>query len=288
MALKNYLLETPLFFSHGVEIENHLIDINTGDILVGNDLLTVWEQMFNGAADYLKKLKKSKNTPKAIASKIVKIEVAEEIKREKRLKFVFVHYRLGKKTIRINAFGPDPNISQITWLLELVTPPCEFLEELAFWIDSLFAAALHGLSKAKIKSALLPIGLNPMEKRVRSGLTCGEHHHIGIPSFFRAPVFNMIRNFIPHLIALSSTSPFLDKKPTSKILIKDKDGKKQIISRGTHSYRLAYNTGQMGPNIPQYLPVINETMTRDEFAESVKKTPSCVVTILNHAIIIIR
>ena len=273
MALKSYMLETPLFFSHGVEIENHLVDINTGDVLVGNDLLTVWEQMFNGAADYLKKLKKSKNTPKAIASKIVKIEVAEEIKREKRLKFVFVHYRLGKKTIRINAFGPDPNISQITWLLELVTPPCEFLEELAFWIDSLFAAALHGLSKAKIKSALLPIGLNPMEKRVRSGLTCGEHHHIGIPSFFRAPVFNMIRNFIPHLIALSSTSPFLDQKPTSKILIKDKDGKKQIISRGTHSYRLAYNTGQMGPNIPQYLPVINETMTRNEFAESVKKTP---------------
>ncbi|MHA1994533.1 MAG: glutamate-cysteine ligase family protein [Candidatus Hodarchaeales archaeon] len=273
MELKDYLLETPLFFSHGIEVENHLVDIATGEVLVGNELLSTWDEMFAGAAKYLERLKKAKHTPKTIAKKIVKIEVTEEIKREKRLNFIFIHYRLGKRTVRVNVFGPDPNISQITWLLELVTPPCEYLEEIAFWIDSLYAAAAHGLSKVKNKFTLLPIGLNPMEKRVRSGLTCGEHHHIGIPSFFRAPVYNMLRNYIPHLIALSSTSPFLNQKSSGKIIVKEKDGKKQVISRGIHSYRLANNTGQMGPNIPQYLPIIDDMTTREDFARAIKKVP---------------
>ncbi len=273
MELKDYLLETPLYFSHGIEVENHLVDTTSGEVLVGNDLLSTWEEMFSGAAKYLEKLKKAKHTPKTIAKKIVKIEVAEELKREKRLNFIFVHYRLGKKTVRVNVFGPDPNISQITWLLELVTPPCEYLEEIAFWIDSLYAAAAHGLSKLKSKYKLLPLGLNPMEKRVRSGLTCGEHHHIGVASFIRAPVYNMLRNYTPHLIALSATSPFLNQKPSSKIIVKEKEGKKQVISRGIHSYRLANNTGQMGPNIPQYLPIIDDMTTREDFARSIRKVP---------------
>ena len=273
MELKDYLLETPLYFSHGIEVENHLVDVASGEVLVGNDLLSTWEEMFAGAVTYLERLKKAKHTPKTIAKKIIKIEVTEETKREKRLNFIFVHYRLGKKTIRVNVFGPDPNISQITWLLELVTPPCEYLEEIAFWIDSLYAAAAHGLSKVKNKVSLLPLGLNPFEKRVRSGLTCGEHHHIGIPSFFRAPVYNMLRNYVPHLIALSSTSPFLNQKPSSKIIVKEKNGRKQVISRGTHSYRLANNTGQMGPNIPQYLPIIDDMTAREDFAYSIRKVP---------------
>lgn len=273
MNLKDYVLKTPLFFSHGIEVENHLVDVTTGEVLVGNDLLSTWEEMFSGAVKYLERLKKAKHTPKTIAKKIVKIEVTEEIKREKRLNFIFVHYRLGKQTVRVNVFGPDPNISQITWLLELVTPPCEYLEEIAFWIDSLYAAAVYGLSKVKGKCALLPMGLNPMEKRVRSGLTCGEHHHIGIPSFIRAPVYNMLRNYIPHLIALSSTSPFLNQSTSSKVIIKEKNDKKQVISRGTHSYRLANNTGQMGPNIPQYLPIIEDMTSREDFARLIKKVP---------------
>jgi len=271
MAEKNYLPHTELYFTHGVEIENHLVSRETGEVLVGDELLTVWEEMFQGAAVFLKRVKKDKKTPKYIANKIVKVEVKEEEKREKRLSFVFLHYKLGKKTISINCFGPDPNISQITWLLELVTPPCEFLEEIDFWIDTLYEAALYGLSKSNV--ALLPMGVNPLEKRVRSGLTCGEHHHIGIPSFFRAPVYNLLRNYIPHLIAFSSTSPFLDRTPSGKVILKEKEGKKHIIGRCVHSYRLLKNTGQMGPNIPDYLPPIDDSTDSEDFAKLVKKTP---------------
>ncbi|MHA2307266.1 MAG: glutamate-cysteine ligase family protein [Candidatus Hodarchaeales archaeon] len=271
MAEKSYLPQTELFFTHGIEIENHLVSRESGEVLVGDPLLTIWEQMFYGAFDYLNRIKKDKKTPKYIANKIAKVEIREEEKRERRLSFIFLHYKLGKKTLKINCFGPDPNISQITWLLELVTPPCQYLEEIAFWIDKLYEAAIHGLSKTEV--ALLPMGLNPMEKRVRSGLTCGEHHHIGVPSFFRAPVYNLIRNYIPHLIAFSSTSPFLDQKPSKEVIIKEKDGKSNIIGRCIHSYRLLNNTGQMGPNIPQYLPPIDDLMDGEDFAKLVKKGP---------------
>jgi len=48
---------TKLPFTHGIEIENHLIIKSSNEVLVGNDLLTIWDEMFNGAFEYLKKLK---------------------------------------------------------------------------------------------------------------------------------------------------------------------------------------------------------------------------------------
>ena len=145
MTAKDYSLKTELYFTHGIEVENHLVSRKTGEVIVGDVLLSTWDAMSEGAAEFLLKVKKSKSPPKEIAKRIDKVEVKEVTKRERRLKFVFVNYKLGKKTLRINAFGPDPNIGQITWLLELVTPPCQYLEELEWWIDTLYSAALHGL-----------------------------------------------------------------------------------------------------------------------------------------------
>ncbi|MFW9780650.1 MAG: glutamate-cysteine ligase family protein, partial [Candidatus Heimdallarchaeota archaeon] len=269
-------LSTKLYFTHGIEIENHLVSRKAdGEVLVGENLIRAWEKMFEGAAEYLKRISRDKKTPKEISKRIVKVEVREELKRERRLKFVFVTYRLDKKNIPINVFGPDPNIGQITWLLELVTPPCQYLEEMEWWIETLYMAALYGL-KDNPDVALLPIGLNPTEKRVRSGLTCGEHHHIGIPKHLIIPVYNLLRNFIPHMIAISASSPFLNQTIGGKVLIRNSNGemeRKQIIGRCTHSYRLLKNSGQMGPNIPNYLPVLDENASRPDFSRMVKKSP---------------
>ncbi|MFX1515385.1 MAG: hypothetical protein ACFFC6_03690, partial [Promethearchaeota archaeon] len=101
MTMKDYSLKTELYFTHGIEIENHLVSRKTGEVIVGDELLNAWEKMFLGAAEFIKKLKKDKHAPKEIIKKIEKIEVKEEIKRERRLKFVFVYYKLGKKTIRV-------------------------------------------------------------------------------------------------------------------------------------------------------------------------------------------
>ncbi|MHA2366557.1 MAG: glutamate-cysteine ligase family protein, partial [Candidatus Hodarchaeales archaeon] len=272
----NYSFNTKLPFSHGIETENHLVLKDTGRLLVGEDLLNVWELMFDRAAQFLQDIVKKKKAPADIMKKIKKIEVAEEEKREKKLKFVWLTYKLGKKDVRVNIFGPDPNISQITWLLELVTPPCEYLEELDWWIDILYNSALYGLAESKNfkETVLLTIGLSPFEAQFRSGLSCGTHHHVGIPSkSLRIAVYNMLRNYIPHLIALTASSPFMNQQPSGKIIIRDNNGKKQVIGRGTHSHRLAHNKGQVGPNIPEYLPILNSSHTKDYFSKMVKKQP---------------
>lgn len=266
---------TKLPYTHGIEIENYLVD-NNGDTIIGENLLVIWDEMFNRAYEFLKKKFTSKTIPSNIKKKIKKVYVAEEIKREKKLKFVFVNYQIGKKSVKVNIFGPDPNISQITWLLELVTPPCDSLDELDWWLRTLFSAAEYGLKGNSAK--LLTIGLNPTEKEYKSGLSCGIHHHIGINDInLKLESYNMIRNFIPHIIALTSTSPFLDKKPSGNVIIKedaDGNGFRKVITRDCiHSYRLMFNTGQMGPNIPEYLPIImpSNKIDKYEFSRLVKK-----------------
>ncbi len=273
-SLETIELKTKLIYSHGIEIENHLTLKDKGTVVVGNDLLTIWDAMFDKAFEYLKEIKDKKKGPSAIINKITKIEVAEIEKHERKLKFIFVYYKLGKEVIKVNVFGPDPNISQITWLLELVTPPCEYLEELDWWVSTLYESTMAGLEKLEPKVVLLPIGLNPMEERFRSGLSCGSHHHIGIPDKKeKIAVYNMFRNFVPHLIALSATSPFINQKPNGTPKVRDLNDRKQIIGRYTHSNRLANNTGQIGPNIPEYLPILKESDTIEQFSNYVKKTP---------------
>ena len=267
-------LKTKLIYSHGIEIENHLALKDNGTVLVGNNLLILWNTMFEKAYEYLKDLKDKKKAPPEILAKIVKIEVEEVDKHERVIKFVFIHYKLGKETIKVNVFGPDPNISQITWLLELVTPPCEYLEELEWWIAILYEAAMVGLKNQEPKVVLFPIGLSPMEERFRSGLSCGSHHHIGISDKKeKIAVYNMFRNFVPHLIALSASSPFINQAPKGTPKIREINGHKQVIGRFTHSNRLANNTGQIGPNIPEYLPILKDTDGKEQFSQYVKKTP---------------
>lgn len=273
-SLNSIDLKTKLIYPHGIEIENHLTLKDKGTVLVGKDLLAIWDTMFDRAFEYLKELKEQKKGPQEIINKIVKIEVQEINKHERLLKFIFIHYKLGKETIRVNVFGPDPNISQITWLLELVTPPCEYLEELDWWISILYDSAMIGLKNQDPKVVLLAIGLNPMEERYRSGLSCGSHHHIGIADKKeKIAVYNMFRNFVPHLIALSSSSPFINQQPKGTPKIREINGHKQIIGRFVHSNRLANNTGQIGPNIPEYLPILKDSDSKEQFSQYVKKTP---------------
>ena len=53
-------ISTKLLFSHGIEIENHLCIKDTGEILVGDPLIEIWEQMFSKVFEYLSDLKKQK------------------------------------------------------------------------------------------------------------------------------------------------------------------------------------------------------------------------------------
>ncbi|MFX0205235.1 MAG: glutamate-cysteine ligase family protein [Candidatus Hodarchaeota archaeon] len=122
----------------------------------------------------------------------------------------------------------------------------------------------------------MPIGLDPAEDNYRSGLTCGEHHHIGFNDFKeKIAAYSLLRNFIPHFIALTGNSPFISQKPTGTVAIRSKNGKERIMGKNcTRSLRLKHNTSQLGPNIPEYLPYLDPSQADAmEFARAVRKEP---------------
>ncbi|NHJ32182.1 MAG: hypothetical protein FK732_04915, partial [Asgard group archaeon] len=103
----------------------------------------------------------------------------------------------------------------------------------------------------------------------------GEHHHLGGFKSVKEKkaAYNMIRAYIPHLIALSNTSPFIDGKPDGRtILKKGDDGRTLILAPDcVRSHRLKENSGQLGPNIPEYLPYVGSSFTRQQFSRYVRK-----------------
>ncbi|NHJ85430.1 MAG: hypothetical protein FK734_08195, partial [Asgard group archaeon] len=260
-------------FTHGIEIENFITD-RRGDILEdGKELVAVWDQMFNGALDFFKSLTSSTtNVPEYIRNKIKRVTRKDVERHGKIIRYVQLHYQFNGQVAEINIFGPDPNISQITWLLELVTPPCEYLEELDWWVNTLYIAATNSITKGY---NIQPLGFNPYQTEYRAGVTCGEHHHIGgfKNEKEKKAAYNMIRAYIPHLIALSNTSPFLDSKPSGRIILKKgEDGRTLILAPDcVRSYRLKENSGQLGPNIPEYLPYVSASFTQQDFSRYVRK-----------------
>ncbi len=260
-------------FTHGIEIENFITN-RLGDILEdGKELVAVWDQMFNGALKFLQSLTSSTaNVPEYIRNKIRRVTRKDVERHGKIIRYVQIQYLFNGKVIAVNVFGPDPNISQITWLLELVTPPCEYLEELDWWINTLYIAASASITKGY---NVQPLGFNPYQSEYRAGVTCGEHHHIDNfqSTKEKYAVYNMIRAYIPHLIAISSTSPFIDRKTTGRIILKQgSDGRTLILAPDcVRSIRLKENSGQLGPNIPEYLPYVSSSFTRQQFSRYVRK-----------------
>lgn len=260
-------------YTHGIEVENFITN-RQGDILEdGKELVAVWDQMFNGALRFLQSLTSSSaNVPDYIRNKIRRVTRKDVERHGKIIRYVQIQYLVNGKSIAINVFGPDPNISQITWLLELVTPPCEYLEELDWWINTLYLAATTSITKGY---NVQPLGFNPYQSEYRAGVTCGEHHHIDNfkTTKEKKAIYNMIRAYIPHLIAISSTSPFIDRKTTGRIILKQgSDGRTMILAPDcVRSIRLKENSGQLGPNIPEYLPYVGASFTRQQFSRYVRK-----------------
>ncbi|MBN1329001.1 MAG: hypothetical protein JXA54_05965 [Candidatus Heimdallarchaeota archaeon] len=273
MNSSNVQPQRKLPFTQGIEIENFITD-KQGEILEdGKELVAVWDQMFNGALDYLKSLTSSTtNVPEYIRNKIKRVTRQDVERHGKIIRYVQIQYQFNGNVIAINVFGPDPNISQITWLLEIVTPPCEYLEELDWWINTLYLAASNSITKGY---NVQPLGFNPYQSEYRAGVTCGEHYHLGgfKDDKEKKAAYNMIRAYIPHIIALSSTSPFMDGKATGRTLLKKgSDGRTLILAPDcVRSIRLKENSGQLGPNIPEYLPYLTPSYTQEQFSRYVRK-----------------
>ncbi|MHA1340944.1 MAG: hypothetical protein ACTSRZ_13390 [Promethearchaeota archaeon] len=169
--------------------------------------------------------------------------------------------------VDIQSFGRDGNITATTYILELVTPICMYAEELAYWASTLFQLAKKTLPK---DLNIIATALNPTIKEYTRGLSHGDHNHIGgfADDVERAMCYNMLRNFIPHIIALSVNSPFINNKPTDQVksIIDKKTGKPRYTAPNcVRSLRLKYNTTMLSGNDPKsYIPYITNVDERNK------------------------
>lgn len=257
-------------FTQGVEIEVQIVD-QGGSLLQGQSLIRVWDHLLKRAAAMLEK-KVLEGAPSIVRERLVRVGRVEKERQGRRLPYITVSYRMrGGRNVEIYAFGPDPNISQVTWILELVTPPCETMEELGWWIKSLYRVALDSLPSGY---GIISIGFNPKEAEYRSGVTFGDHYHIGMPdSRDRLAAYNFLRCFLPHLIALSVNSPFMNEGPTGNVKVKKMPKVTILGQNNVRSLRLKFNKGQTGPaDKDHYIPFL-ERLDRRQFDKIVSREP---------------
>ncbi|MFX0063025.1 MAG: hypothetical protein ACFFC7_12675 [Candidatus Hermodarchaeota archaeon] len=261
-----------LIFTHGIEMEVQIVE-QKGSLLVGPAMKNIWKRMLQGVNRQLNNLSKQK-LPPIVSKKYQAARLVEVQKGEKRLNIVQIDYKLPSgEVLKVDSFGPDPNIGTVHWILELVTPPCETLEEMAFWCSTLYEVALDNLPRGY---SIISLGLNPLSADTYAGLTFGDHHHIGGFANIqeKKAAYNLLRNFVPHLISLTTNSPFIAANPTGgSVRVSRTNGRLRILpGKNTKSLRLTHNTSQLGPSdIDHYIPYLthfrvekfNEVVGRD-------------------------
>jgi hypothetical protein len=259
--------EMQLPFPHGIEVELQVIR-NDGTWIRGEDILQIFDRIVSSAKGLLdKKIRIS--SVESVKRKYKQSAQTEEGERGSRI--VAAYENPNGELKEYTLLGHDPNVTSLTWILEVATPPCTTLEELAWWIQTLIAISQEALP-IDSKAILISTGLNPTQEYLRN-LSFGEHHHILSPSTdekTKIAVYNMIRNFLPHLIALSVNSPFENKKPTDEVEVSD-DGRIRA-PRCKRSIRLFKNTTQMGPtNEFELIPYLRGT-DKEAFARHVNRS----------------
>ncbi len=234
--------ESILPFTHGIEVELQVIK-KDGSWIRGEEVLSIFDAIVSTAKSLLDRKIRETNV-ESVQQKYSHSTQTEEGERGSR---IVASYLDPKGILReYTLLGHDPNVTSLTWILEVATPPCTTLEELAWWLQTLVAIAYDSIPKdARIH--LISTGLNPTQEYLKN-LSFGEHHHILSPDVseeLKQAVYNLIRNFLPHLIALSVNSPFENKRPTDAITIDSKN--RTRAPRCKRSIRLLKNLTQLGP-----------------------------------------
>ncbi len=249
---------TPLPFTHGIEMELIIADDNgnypPGDEMVYRmkeivkDAIKIMDQiLYEGRSDFLP-------VPDYIRQKVLSRPYGKD---DIEKGYVMdIRYSLPDgNVVDIDTFGRDGNVTAVTYILELVTPPCEYIEELAYWSSQLFQLAKATLPK---DLHIIASAINPAAKEYMRGLSQADHSHIGsfTSDLEKAQAYCMIRNFIPHIIALTCNSPILNNKPTDVVKIVNN---RITAPNCVRSLRLKYNTTMLSNNDPKhYIPYLTD------------------------------
>jgi hypothetical protein len=263
---------TLLPFTHGIEMELIIADDN-GDYPPGEEMVfrmkeivkdaikIMDEILYEGRSDFLP-------VPDYIRQKVL----ARPWGRDDLEKgyAMNIRYSLGNGSVDIDTFARDGNVTAITYILELVTPPCMYVEELAFWASTLFLLAKATLPK---DLHIIASAINPAMNEYMRGVSQADHSHLGTfeSDLEKIQAYCMIRNFIPHIIALTCNSPIINNRPTDVIKI--------INGRITapncvRSLRLKNNTTMLSNNDPtHFIPYLtsSDQNSQNYFLQVVQK-----------------
>lgn len=261
---------TPLVFTHGQELEVQLVNAD-GTFMSGEQMVFVMDELVKEARSKFCSWMDNQQVPAFIAQKMG--GYPEFYTDHEKGLVLQVPYTLPDgNRLKIDSFGRDGNVAAITYILELVTPVCQYVEELQWWESTLFSLAYQVLQAKKSDLFICSSGLNPLGEYMR-GLSFGDHSHIGT---FQSPLekiqfYDMIRNFIPAVIALSVNSPLVSGKPTDEVkVVKGRYAAPNCV----RSIRLMNNTTMLSSNNPnRYPPYLldDNEQTRQQFLQTVGK-----------------
>ena len=246
-------------FTHGIETELQIIT-KDGHWIEGDKMSEIFDHLLMEAKRFVYEKVKEKKGPKYILEKIEGIKI-EKDKADNDA--VHVGYEVDGEKKWFSIIGKDSHVTTTTNILEIQTPPCEYLKELEWWLKTVFEESYRAVKKLGTGLLLVSTGMNPVEG-FSQGVTFGDHHHIGVPDDeTRRAVYNFLRNYIPHLISLSVNSPLPGKNIPE---IKKNQDNCLISPLSSLSLRLENNIGQL--SCP---PVLEDSDDESDYLKKVSR-----------------
>ncbi|MFX0041033.1 MAG: hypothetical protein ACFFAB_16965 [Candidatus Heimdallarchaeota archaeon] len=263
---------TPLAFTHGIEMELIIADDN-GDYPPGEEMVYRMKEIVKDAIKIMDEiLLEGRNDFLPVPDYIRQKVLARPWGRDDLEKgyAMDIRYALGDSYVDIDTFARDGNVTAITYILELVTPPCAYVEELAFWASTLFLLAKATLPK---DLHIIASAINPATREYMRGVSQADHSHLGNfeSELEKIQAYCMIRNFIPHIIALTCNSPILNNKPTDVVKIINN---RITAPNCVRSLRLKNNTTMLSNNDPtHFIPYLtsSDQNSQNYFLQVVQK-----------------
>lgn len=258
----------PFPFTHGVEMELALVDSN-GSWVTGEQVTRVIRDLVQEGIEHLRGMIGGGQVPSFVSERFVDIRIARP-DHPKRDKVIQLDYMVDGQLTTTEILGRDAHGVGTTYIVEIVSPPCRYVEELLWWLSSLQNVCCTVLGERYPEVLLISVGLNPIQPYSEC-ISFGDHHHIKLPDEFKTrQAYNMLRAHVPHLIALTVNSPiYQGNVPSIKW---DGSHPLQLSSRTDFfSIRLRENIGQLGPVGGTYLPHLREGEGPDFFTKAVNK-----------------
>ncbi|MHA2182598.1 MAG: hypothetical protein ACXAAH_14350, partial [Promethearchaeota archaeon] len=134
---------TPLPYTHGIEMEL-IIANDAGEYPPGEEMVYRMKEIVKDAIKIMDEmLYEGRSDFPPVPDYIRQKVLARPWGREDLEKgyAMDIRYALGDSSVDIDTFARDGNVTAITYILELVTPPCVYVEELAYWASTLFLLA---------------------------------------------------------------------------------------------------------------------------------------------------